>query len=90
MKTQKNDTEKERINIIKFFTLISSIGIVILLVAIITMTIGVIRFDLRQYASSVTAVYLVVLLSLLIQWTPLWSIHKMLKDMKSEKAKTDS
>lgn len=90
MQTLKNDIEKERMNLIKFFTLIFFIGIVILIAAIITMTIGIIQFDLRQYASSVTAVYLVAVLSLFTQWIPLWSIHKMLKDMKHENIETDS
>lgn len=82
METQKNNIEKERMKIIKFVTFIFSIGIVVLIIAIIVMTIGIIQFNLKEYATSVTAVYIVSVLSLFTQWIPLWSIHKMLTDIK--------
>lgn len=84
-----NNIEKEKMKIIKFTTFIFTIGIVIMIVAIIMMTIGILQFDVQQYASSITAVYLVALLSLITQLIPLWSIHQMLEDMKSKKIESD-
>lgn len=81
-----NNIEKEKMKIIKFTTLIFTIGIVVMIAAIIMMTIGILQFDVQEYASSITAVYLVSLLSLITQLIPLWSIHQMLKDIKHKKA----
>lgn len=80
-----NNIEKEKMKIIKFTTFIFTIGIVIMVVAIIMMTIGILQFDVQQYASSITAVYLVALLSLITQLIPLWSIHQMLEDIEHQK-----
>ncbi|MCM1236844.1 MAG: hypothetical protein NC489_42755 [Ruminococcus flavefaciens] len=84
METHSNN-DIERMKIIKIAIFIFTINIVALIIAIIMMTIGIIQFDVSKYASSVTVVYIVVLISWITQWIPLWSIYQMLKDMKKQK-----
>ncbi len=82
MKTNKNN-DIEKIKFIQLSLSIMILEVVIMIVTAITMTIGVIRFDIKQYASSVTAFYLVMVISLIVQWFPLWTIHKILNDIKN-------
>lgn len=87
METKETHTDNniKKMKIIKLTAFIFAVGVIAMIVSLIIMTIGIIQFDLKKYASSITVVYLVTLLSLIIQWIPLWSIYQMLKDIKTKK-----
>lgn len=80
----KNNNNNTKIKLTKLSICMLIIEIVTMIISTIIMIIGIVRLDVKQFVSGAIVIYIVVAVSLIYQWIPLYSIWNMIKELNNE------